>query len=343
MTEQHRASAGRQGAWLFVAAGVVTLVNNVLFVTEAMDTVLLTVIGLASVAIGGIVALLPWGRWPDRALLAPVVVALGMVAVGITYGGVSDFSYSLYFVLTFIWLGLAQPPGTAVLLAPLATLAYLLPLLVGQDREFLIESTTVALPVCVLVGELIARQVRRLHDTTEEATRLAGMLGEASLRDALTGIGNRRYADAVLDDLRTGDVVVLADLDHFKRVNDTHGHDRGDDVLRRFADHLQRAVRAGDAVARWGGEEFLVVLRRHPELPPLPAAQRLVDGWRATGPVVTFSAGAAIHRTDRSARATVAAADRALYRAKAGGRDRLALDGGVAPLAQSVVNSAGAR
>ena len=143
-----------------------------------------------------------------------------------------------------------------------------------------------------------------------------------SFTDPLTGVGNRRQADALLASLVPGDALLMLDLDHFKSVNDTLGHAVGDAVLTSFARFVERNVRVGDGVARFGGEEFLVVLRAtQPGVEE--AGLRLVDEWRATDPVTTVSAGLAVHRTGQDPSETLAAADAALYAAKHGGRDRL--------------------
>src|SRR6266851_3450267 len=100
-----------------------------------------------------------------------------------------------------------------------------------------------------------AKRFRAEHDVAEAASL-------ASLRDELTGVGNRRQANLMLERLRPGDALVLIDLDHFKEVNDRDGHAAGDKVLRVLGQHLRDAVRDGDDVARYGGEEFLLLLRR---------------------------------------------------------------------------------
>ena len=110
-------------------------------------------------------------------------------------------------------------------------------------------------------GMLRRKRLRdMLRQSDEQSHRLAAT-------DPLTGLYNRRYAEAYLADLlmreeehARGYVLMLVDLDHFKAINDTHGHSAGDEVLRQVADRLRDNLRAGDLVARYGGEEFLVVL-----------------------------------------------------------------------------------
>ena len=144
----------------------------------------------------------------------------------------------------------------------------------------------------------------------------------AALTDPLTGVGNRRYADAFLSAVTPGDAVVLIDVDHFKRINDQRGHVAGDDLLRRLAEHLARQVRANDHVARFGGEEFLLVLSGGSST-AVAAVQRIARSWHEVDDGVTFSAGVAAHTAGRAVLETLAAADRALYQAKEQGRDRV--------------------
>ncbi|MBL8344852.1 MAG: GGDEF domain-containing protein, partial [Rubrivivax sp.] len=163
---------------------------------------------------------------------------------------------------------------------------------------------------------------------------------ELATRDGLTGLLNRRAAHEVLarEHPRVargqGSLgLALLDIDHFKRINDGHGHDVGDQVLQRFALTLGRQLRPGDALVRWGGEEFLLLM---PGTGPADA-QRTLARLRASlsdagfeallgGAGVTFSAGLVQCMAHESHEAAMARADRALYRAKAGGRDRVECD-----------------
>ena len=156
----------------------------------------------------------------------------------------------------------------------------------------------------------------RFADEQRSAQRHAA----AALTDQLTGVGNRRRADEVLNALTGRDTLVLIDLDHFKAVNDDAGHGAGDDLLRRLAQHLVAGVRDVDQVLRYGGEEFLLVLRDLDAAQTERLVQRLLVSWRETAPPATFSAGIAQHRGGRPG-ATVERADQAMYAAKAAGRD----------------------
>jgi diguanylate cyclase (GGDEF)-like protein len=159
------------------------------------------------------------------------------------------------------------------------------------------------------------RDAHRAIELVERSVRLAD---DASV-DPLTGLANRRMLGRALGRLRTGDTVIMMDLDHFKAVNDTLGHHEGDVVLRAFGHTIASCVRAADRAGRYGGEEFVVLL---------PASggateflERLRTAWAAVRPhPITFSAGFA--EVGRDSKDALKAADRAMYRAKEAGRDR---------------------
>jgi len=433
----------------------------------------------ATCVIGGILVwFAPWQRWPRWSLLFLPVIGLAVKTWANLHGGLGPYSYSIHFVLIYVWMGVALPRGTPLGFAPLLALAYALPLFMKGDPKQ-IASVAMVVPICVLVGESVAwisnrlRRVEKVdgqhmsrmgwlveasvklagqHERAELAERVArlGMslpgasgaavllqtpgralevvgranwpgrlperfdlsaeaalveamrtgvtlgaddgraaelgarlkvarvvvaplmgstrpagvvllarrisaapfddfttnlartllvqaglafervalserLREASLQDELTGVGNRRKANARLERLSAGDALVMIDLDHFKQVNDTKGHAAGDEALRDLGGFLAGALRHGDEVFRLGGEEFLVVLQGARDGARI-AADRLCTGWRLQEPLTTFSAGVAIHSEHRSAEATLEGADAALYVAKEAGRDQVAVE-----------------
>jgi diguanylate cyclase (GGDEF)-like protein/PAS domain S-box-containing protein len=172
-----------------------------------------------------------------------------------------------------------------------------------------------------------------LRDVTERK-RLEAKLEELATHDRLTGILNRGRLGELLDhelakSERFGDPlsVVLLDIDHFKRINDRHGHAAGDAVLRELTRRLEAGLRRCDRVGRWGGEEFLVLLPRTDG----PGAGKVAEHIRQTvaaaafavGEPVTVSLGVATYRAGDNATTLVERADQAVYRAKAAGRNRL--------------------
>jgi diguanylate cyclase (GGDEF)-like protein len=169
-----------------------------------------------------------------------------------------------------------------------------------------------------------------------ENARLHGMVERQALIDGLTGLANRRAAADALhaeaaraQRLQTPLAVVLADLDGFKEVNDEYGHAVGDEVLRIFADVLRQTVRDSDVAARWGGEEFLLLLPGADEEGAVQLAERIrvrlaersIPG--AAGLRVTASFGVAEYAGEANSEELVVAADSALYRAKRAGKDRV--------------------
>jgi len=177
-----------------------------------------------------------------------------------------------------------------------------------------------------------------LSDETEESFR---RLYESSIRDGLTGVHNRKYLDERLQAeysfaSRHGTPLslIMLDLDHFKLVNDTHGHQTGDHVLRNVSAVLQSSIRAEDTVARYGGEEFAILVPGVDLEHASAMAERIrsiVAGMTVycddEAIQITVSAGIATHNPKPydSSEEFVAAADRALYEAKAQGRDRVVL------------------
>ena len=166
-----RVTAGRQGGQLLLAAGVFTLVNNYLPGSEHLELPVLNAVGLLAVVLGAVCLVVPWDRLHVRAPLVVLLAALVMLPTGSLYGNVSPYSYAVYYVVVFVWVGIAQPPRTSLWVAPFAVVAYLTPFLLDEAPATSIASVTVAIPVCVLVGEVLARQVARLEQSRSAAVR----------------------------------------------------------------------------------------------------------------------------------------------------------------------------
>jgi len=182
-------------------------------------------------------------------------------------------------------------------------------------------------------NELRARarnQIRRKRYQERLRAELDRSL-EMAVTDQLTGLRNRRYVRRHLDGLlRTEEAaVLLVDIDKFKSINDTHGHNVGDAALRDVAERLRVQLRAADVVARYGGEEFLAVLTGAPSAYALIVADRLREAVAAE-PVrvgelvlpITISIGVAVGGPGVPADQLIGSADEALYRAKRDGRNR---------------------
>jgi signal transduction histidine kinase len=154
---------GRLAAVLFTGSGVLGLVTLPLPAPGSNPAATAAVYAVA-LALGTAIWLAPWERWPRRASLGIVPPAFALIALGNVFGGADLHTYGVFFVVAFVWIGIAHPPRTSAALAPLAAAAYIVPLffLPGSTAAGL-SSAAITIPVCVLVGEGIAWGVGRLE------------------------------------------------------------------------------------------------------------------------------------------------------------------------------------
>ena len=177
---------------------------------------------------------------------------------------------------------------------------------------------------------LIKRQFKTLRRQSEEMRRMASL-------DILTGVYNRRYlverANQFLADARNHPAwVAVLDLDHFKAINDQHGHVVGDHVLQDVGALFRQMFRTGDVIARSGGEEFVILLKgrsRQECLEEMEDLRQRIEALRPEGLQITASIGIAssLHRPDAGFEGIVEEADRAMYHAKEFGRNRVVMAG----------------
>jgi diguanylate cyclase (GGDEF)-like protein len=209
----------------------------------------------------------------------------------------------------------------------------------------LVEAVTFAImagcsmAVTVLTGQ--ASKLRaRLKGQKEDLVRALDTIRTLATIDELTALSNRRHMNEMLaaEERRHRPAgasanltcIALLDIDFFKQINDRHGHAAGDEVLRRFAACARAELRAGDVLARWGGEEFLLMLPDTGEQAAQAVVERIrarvgsleVDGVSAERRI-SFSAGLTARRGAEALADTVNRADKALYQAKESGRDRV--------------------
>ncbi|MGH8975431.1 MAG: hypothetical protein ACRD0C_19775, partial [Acidimicrobiia bacterium] len=181
-------NAARQAGMLFAAAGILTILNNFVPGSAHLDKAFLHLVGVVCLALGAGVAMLPWERWPARATLAICPLAFAVIAVANQRGGVSTYSYAPFFIVMFMWVGLHHPPRTSFALAPLAAIAYMVPGLVSANPpDGALSSVTVAVPVCVLVAETIARTVGRVRRAEQDIQRSYELLHRSQ---ALANVGS---------------------------------------------------------------------------------------------------------------------------------------------------------
>lgn len=194
----------------------------------------------------------------------------------------------------------------------------------GMDMVITLGPVTLSIVGFIPLQRGVERWIAKLQRDRTQAQALAE-------RDALTGLFNRRAGErsisSVLAMADANDVMLLLDIDHFKAINDTHGHPVGDSVLREVAKRCSQLLRKGDVFARWGGEEFLILIRGTDQTGAMRVANDLRQTISATpigiAGTVTASFGVAHFRKSDTLPSWVARADRALYDAKSGGRNRV--------------------
>ncbi|WP_176084422.1 sensor domain-containing diguanylate cyclase [Martelella sp. HB161492] len=243
------------------------------------------------------------------------------LAAGLAYRGLKGQRHNLI-GLGLVGLSLSITFATPFLFLPSATV---LPLL---------QSTWVAITVSNIAGAMIMGGALAAEDRLENAY---GELRLAAMTDPLTGLKNRRQLDRLINSWHAGafaaDTIftaMLIDVDHFKSVNDAHGHSLGDDVLKEIAGIVSRRVRRNDLAVRFGGDEIVIIMPDCSARRGLAVAEGIrgkvaQTSFYAEGELfsVTVSIGVAAHSASTAGLSRLLdAADRALYRAKAEGRNR---------------------
>lgn len=326
-----------------VIAGLAHL--SFIFLFDSIGVGAMARANIASVLVYALTALL---TQQGRARLALQIMAIeillhGSVATALI-GWTSGFHYYLILVIPVAIVSTLFRPRIKAMVAVSVGLYYML-----LDLQF-----RQAVPAIEVAPHMLAM----LHYFNQAATLLIlGMLAtvyyrlvhsaEDSLRelactDPLTQLRNRRFAMEVAQHeaavfQRGGRplAVVIGDVDHFKRINDLHGHAVGDTALRAIARVLREGVREVDHVARWGGEEFLLLLPATEEDEALQVCERLRQGVHAlqaqnlAGEAlsVSITLGVALLQRDESIEQALVRADRAMYEGKQAGRNRVVLAG----------------
>ncbi len=289
-------------------------------------------------------------RFKDHYLIAPMstLCMLGAVAfafVAPEVGGV--ILYTLFIVFSFS--SLRSSPRQTMLIWTTMTIGlaalFLLtdkPISLPHGNHLERFTTVLALVLsigrCMFLGIFSSSMKQSLYQSGLKLKEAYRRIEELAELDELTGSYNRRCIMRMLDEEiarsgRSGSPcsVALIDLDWFKRINDAYGHPTGDEVLRTFAITMFANIRNSDRFGRYGGEEFLLVLPDMDTTSAVSALDRLraiiadLD-WSAFSPsmTVTLSAGVATLKPNETADTFLARADKALYAAKARGRNRIA-------------------
>jgi diguanylate cyclase (GGDEF)-like protein len=329
-------------------AGLGTLHWGVsLGLVDATQAHVLTAVGLALTLCHYMVVRLGWNhRFKDPTLAEPqTMMVCVLIAWGYAIGGPGRAAALPLLFSILLFCMFACTPRQVMRISAVAGVAMsaaMLTVVNAADTphaQSMQATMFISLMLALITFNFLARQVGRVRaQNREQADSLRQAMAriqDLAMRDELTGLYNRRHmmqlAQTELKRLdRSGDrlCLCLLDLDHFKGINDQHGHGVGDEVLKAFANCLVRAVREVDVVARWGGEEFLVML---PGATP-EAAAAVIERVRAQldqqsvsrkvhGLHVRFSAGLAMRLPGEDFDCALERTDQALYAAKRAGRN----------------------
>lgn len=294
-------------ALMFIAGALLALIVPVLPDAEEIDAVPWAL----NASLGIPVAVLLW-RWGHRApvILLHICLLMGaaLVAVGMTFGDGASITVAASFF--FIWVALYTFlffPWRVALVHLVVDAVLLVVALIASGADATVSVALLVVGTSAVVGTVTGR------------SRVA--LERLAATDALTGLANRRRLDEVLGveaarSARTGAAysVIVADLDGFKAVNDEHGHAAGDRILVRSAEAWLECVRPTDLLARYGGDEFVVLLPGCGEAEAAEVASRLAGAvsWSS-------SLGVATSRPDEDSATVLRRADARLLRAKQAG------------------------
>ncbi len=319
-----------------ILAGCVDVLYFVLF--HVLGPPILAWINLLSVAMYGAAYLLILQRRNALAIFLMWVEVLGHATLGtLLLGWESGFHYFLLMFIPLIAMGRSAR-------TVLALLALLLACYLGLDAFSHSRGPispmspgglmTVKWFNIVVVFSMFAGLAYFYRGTIVRAERRLHVM---ATRDPLTGLANRQHFQSLAEheltrSRRSGEPValVMADVDSFKRINDQHGHGAGDTVLGHIGELLMRTVREQDIVARWGGEEFLMLLPNTDAAGARMVAERLrrtvgsfETAYAGLGIASTLSFGTTTLQPDESLSDALRRVDQALYRSKAEGRNRV--------------------
>jgi signal transduction histidine kinase len=220
----------------FAGSGVLGLITLPL-PAPGLDEVATAAVSAAALALGAAVWLAPWQSWPQRASLGIVPPAFALIGLGNAFGGTSVQAYGVFFVVAFVWIGMAHPPGMSAVMAPLAAAAYLLPVFSGTGAVSAgLYSAAITIPVCVLVGEGIAWGAGRL-----ERIELA-LRHEQAMTERLRELDEMKdaFLSAASHELRTPITICRG---HLELLDDGAGAEEVRTVKETVMDELSRMGR----------------------------------------------------------------------------------------------------
>jgi diguanylate cyclase len=313
------------------------------------------VIGIVALPVNLLVLVLVRSGWSQRradpSLMLPQN-ALALCTISFAYTTIGPDDRGLVFVLltlVMVFGMYTHTPRQTLIIGggAIALLGGIMVVLTQVDPAFYppqselirFELLLGCMPVLAYTAHKLAKWRDRLKVQRAELTQALATVQHLATRDALTGLVNRRHMQERLDEAvqrlnRHGErfTVALIDLDHFKQINDRHGHRVGDEALAAFSQAAASVLRDSDTLARWGGEEFLILFPdTQPEQACIPLLRlqsllvsRAVSDW-LPALLLSFSSGLYLHVASATLDHTLERADAALYEAKRSGRNRVEL------------------
>ena len=295
---------------------------------------LVFVVALVLLSLASLSSPRPWLRYLPL-VLGTVLVGYPLMLLALNPGVADEIHLRLSqaLVLLMVTVALLAIRGWRDLIP-----IYLIPvcgfLLYHWHQGTLVLGKEVIMPV--LAGLIAVVVAQTLYRAQVQSFLTTESLRQNAITDALTGLLNRRGMIPLLDAARAEAgrehrpcAVIMADLDRFKRVNDTYGHDVGDEVLAELSNRLNWGVRTEDAVSRWGGEEFLILLQGPSANHALEVAEKIrhlvinTPFQTSAGSLdISISLGVAAIKTGESVETWIQRADQALFDAKNAGRNR---------------------
>lgn len=270
------------------------------------------------------------------------MVALGGVAMAVAAWFIDAYVDSAFFEPeTDFWQSLLRPNGHEIWMRSFLSVALIG---LGASAAYLLRRHESAEQELDYNRVLLEKFAKDLETQNAALLREIGQRKEAELKlaklattDPLTGINNRRKFDETLQDeikrearYMRGLALIILDIDHFKKINDSYGHQAGDQALVHLSKVTRQLLRPSDSLGRWGGEEFLIMLPNTDLAEAEKVMQRLQRELTKTfflheneRVLITFSAGVAERQTAEERDAWIRRADQAMYRAKTKGRNRV--------------------
>ena len=341
-TEEHRARALEAGARVRTARTIAAIACGISLVVTApfRSWWYLILFAVVVVTLGTLERRMGSSMRPELHAAGAGLVILAVLTLGTAVSGGED-SPALHWMILPVAVASARFRPQVVVAGAGITAAAMAAVCIGVDPQGVVDDPTRLISALTLLVGMTAITSALMEGELEHRGRavldpLTGLLNRASLESRVVEIEEQAH-------LTGGAVsVIVLDLDHFKNVNDTHGHDRGDAVLRDAAYQIRKALRSFELVYRIGGEEFLVLLPGVDLGEATQIAERVrqaVDDARPGDLDLTISAGVAAGAgTDISYDELFRAADAALLDAKRAGRDQVRAAGTTLPARPSVAS-----